>query len=136
MVWILVMIFSLLIGISIGVILMYYKDRNLLKTYKILNSELKNNKIKLHEYQKRLSNHFSYNMELLDKIEENYRNLYQNIRKNANFFLPNTSHITDSLHIFDMNNKSKTDDKNLSVDVPRDYSENVEIFQKEDNDAK
>lgn len=127
MIWICIMILILLIGIGIGVTIMYYKDRHLLNNHKILYNELQNNKIKFDEYQKRLNDHFTYNIDLLDKIAENYRNLHQNMIKNANFFLPNTN---------TKHNTYKTHEEYLPIEVPRDYSENTEFFQKEKNDAK
>lgn len=132
MVWICVIIFNLLVGIIIGATLMYYKDRNLLKNQKILHDELQNNKMKLHEYQKRLSNHFTYNIELLDKIAENYRSLYQNMTKNASFFLPSPRN-KDNISSFHMNDKYKKDDEYLPVKVPLDYSEKSEMSQKNHN---
>lgn len=135
MIWICMIIFNLLIGVGIGIMIMYYKDRNLLKNQKNLYNELQNNKTQLNEYQKRLNNHFSDNIELLNKIAENYRNLYQNMIKNASFFLPNT-HTKDNTCSFYIKNEHKTNDECLPMEVPRDYSEKTEIFQKENKKIK
>lgn len=135
MIWICVIIVSLLAGIGIGLMLMYYKDRNLLKNQKVLHNELQNNKIKLNEYQKKLNNHFTYNIELLNRIAENYRSLYQNMTKSASFFLPNI-HTKDNMCSFHIQNESKKDNEHLPVEVPRDYSENSEFFQRDNNDVK
>lgn len=115
---------SLLIGIFIGIITMYYKNRNLLYKQKIMHNELQNNKIKLNEYQQELHHHFAHSIELLNKMAENYRHLYHNIKKSANFFLPNT-HIQDSLYTFQSNLKN-TDSEQLPIKTPRDYPENIE----------
>lgn len=118
------MFIGLLIGIFIGVIAMYYKNRNLLHNQKIMHNELQNNKIKLNEYQHELHHHFTHSIELLNKMAENYRHLYHNIKKNANFFLPNI-HIQDNLQAFYSHQKN-TNSENLPIKVPRDYSDNTE----------
>lgn len=130
MIWIFVVIFNLLIGIFVGVFVMSYRNRNLLKNQKILCNELQNNKTKLNEYQKRLNNHFDYNIELLNKIAEHYRNLYQNMTKDANFFIPNTYH-QDDMYVFHQNNKYDQDKDSLpTMEVPLDYSDNTKVLRK------
>lgn len=132
MIWLIIMIiFNLSIGMVIGAVMMRYKDRNILRSQKILSNELQNNKVKLSEYQKRLSNHFTDNLELLNKIAENYRNLYQNMKKNASFFLPKT-YTADDVDSFHIKNKcDNNNDEHFPVEAPRDYSDHVEVFQKD-----
>lgn len=132
MIWVCVIAFNFLIGSFIGAIMMYYRDRNLLKNQKILFNELQNNKIKLNEYQKRLNNHFTYNIELLKKIATNYQDLYQNMTKNANFFLPNT-YTQDSISTLNVNSIFDQNEKPLSMEVPLDYSDNTKILGKNNN---
>lgn len=130
MMWIFVIICNLLIGIFVGAFVISYRNRNLLKSQRILCDELQNNKIKLSEYQKRLGKHFTYNIELLNKIAENYRNLYQNMMKDANFFLPNTYHQND-MYSSHVNNIHDQDQEPVaSIETPLDYSDNTKILQK------
>lgn len=130
MVWVFVIIFNLLIGVFIGAFVISYRNRNLLKNQRILCNELKNNKIILNEYQKRLSNHFNSNIEILNKIVENYRNLYQNMMKDASFFLPNT-YRQDDMCSFNLNNIHDQDKEPLpTMEVPLDYSDNTKVLQK------
>lgn len=129
MILIFVILCSLFIGVFIGATMMYYKNRNLLKHQKFLCNELQNNKTKLHEYQKRLNNHFTDNIELLNKIAENYQNLYQNMTKNASFFLPNV-YPQDNMYTFRMNNINHQNKNPLSMEAPLDYSDNTKISEK------
>ncbi|AGC03338.1 YhcB [Candidatus Blochmanniella chromaiodes str. 640] len=123
MIWICILV-SLIIGIIIGAFIMYYKARYLLNNQKTLYNELQDKKVKLNEYQKELSNHFIYTIKLLNKIEDDYRHLSHNVKRSANFFLPNT-HIQDNIHAF---NTKKTTIKNeqLPIEAPLDYSSNTE----------
>lgn len=123
MVWICIFISSI-IGIIIGASAMYYKARYLLHDQKNLYNELQDNKIKLNEYQKELSNHFIHTIELLNKMADDYRHLYRNVKKSANFFLTNT-HIQENIHAF---NATKTTIKNepLPIKAPLDYSNDTE----------
>lgn len=134
MIWICAIVLNLLIGVFMGVIVMYYRDRNLLKNQKILFDELQNNKAKLNEYQKRLNNHFTDNIELIKRIAENYQELYQNMTKSASFFLPNT-YTQDNVSTFDMNNIHDQNKKPLSMKAPLDYSDNTKILRK-NNDTE
>ncbi|ADV33461.1 conserved hypothetical protein [Candidatus Blochmanniella vafra str. BVAF] len=124
MIWIIVILLSFLIGNITGIIFMYYRDRNLLNNQKTLYNELQNNKMKLNTYQNKLKTHFEYNIKLLNKISENYQNLYQNITKNANFFLPNVYNQENvySDHAQNINIQHK---KHLTTEAPRDYSDDV-----------
>ncbi|URJ23978.1 YhcB family protein [Blochmannia endosymbiont of Camponotus sp.] len=123
MIWICIFISSI-IGVIIGAFIMYYKARYLLHDQKTLYNELQDKKNKLNEYQKELSNHFTYTIKLLKKMEDDYRHLYHNVKRSANFFLPNT-HIQDNIHAF---NAKKTTIKNeqLPIEAPLDYSSNTE----------
>lgn len=124
MTWVYIFI-NLLIGIIIGMIVMYYKNRNLLHHQKTIHNELQNNKIKLHKYQQELNNHFTHNIELLDKMADNYRQLYHNIKKSANFFLPNI-HIQDNLYTTVHSSfKKNVENEQLPIEAPRDYSDNI-----------
>lgn len=134
MIWIVsIMVINLCIGIFIGAFIMHRKDRSLLKDRKTLYHELQNNKFKLNEYQKKLSKHFNHNIELLNKIAENYQDLYQNMIKNANFFLPNT-HDYNKMYTFHTNDTHEKNKEKLPVEVPRDYSDNTEILKRKDHD--
>lgn len=115
---------SFFIGVFTGIILMYYKNRNLLNNQKIMHKELHNNKIKLNEYQQELNQHFTYSIDLLNKMANNYRQLYHNIKKSANFFLPNIRIQENPYTIH--TNTNNTDNEKLSIEVPRDYSDNIE----------
>lgn len=130
MVWVFMIIISLLIGVSIGIIIMYYRDRDLLKNHRTLYNELQNNRIKLNEYQKRLNSHFTCNIELLNRIAKNYRDLYQNMMNNASFFLPNI-YTKDNMYSFNIRNEHDKDNEHLPIKAPLDYSENLEVFQKD-----
>lgn len=129
MIWVYILI-SLLSGIIIGVITMHYKNRNLLRHQKTMYNELENNKTKLHEYQQELNHHFTNSIELLNKMADNYRQLYHSIKKSANFFLPHT-HIQENLYTFHPNSKN-IDNEQLPIETPRDYSDNTteHIIQK------
>lgn len=122
MIWIVIVSTSLLIGVIIGIFGMYYRNRNLFNNQKILLNELQNNKIKLHEYQKKLSTHFACNIEILNKISKNYQDLYQNIMKNANFFLPNT-YTQNDIYTHHIKNTQKNDTETLPIDIPKDYDD-------------
>lgn len=124
MIWMCIFI-SLIIGIIIGGSIMYYKARYLLHDQKTLYNELQDKKIKLHEYQKELSNHFVYTIELLNKMADDYRHLYHNVKKSANFFLPNT-HIQDNIHAFNIKKTTIKNEQLPIVKAPLDYSSNVE----------
>lgn len=122
---------GLLIGIFIGIFAMHYKNHNILRNHKILKNELQNNEIKLHKYQQELNHHFTHSIELLNKMADNYRQLYHNIKKSANFFLPNT-HIQDNLYTFHTKQKN-IDTETLPIEPPRDYSEHIENTIKNKN---
>ncbi|CAD83575.1 periplasmic membrane protein associated with membrane transport [Candidatus Blochmanniella floridana] len=126
MIYIITIFISLLMGIIIGITGMYYKNRNLLNNQKNLYNELQHNKTKLNEYQKKLSTHFSYNIEILNKISKNYQDLYQNITKNANFFLPNTYTQHDTYYTHHINNTQNNHTEPLPIETPKDYSDNPE----------
>lgn len=115
---------SFFVGIFMGIILMYYKNRNLLNNQKIMYKELENNKKKLNEYQQELNQHFTYSIDLLNNMADNYRRLYHNIKKSANFFLPNI-HIPENSYTLHSNTNNANNEK-LSIEVPRDYSDNIE----------
>ncbi|URJ24494.1 YhcB family protein [Candidatus Blochmanniella camponoti] len=123
MIWICIFA-SLIIGIIIGAFIMYYKARYLLHDQKTLYNELQNKKIKLNEYQKELSNHFIYTIKLLNKIEDDYRHLYHNVKRSANFFLPNTD-MQDNIHTFNTK-KTTIQNEQLPIEAPLDYSSNTE----------
>lgn len=122
---------SLLIGIFIGITVMRYKNRDLLRNQKIINNELQNNKIKLNKYQHELHHHFAQSIELLNKMADNYRHLYHNIKKSASFFLPNT-HIQDNLYTFNTHPKD-IEKEQLSIKIPRDYPDDIEHTIKNNN---
>lgn len=102
---------------------MYYKNRNLLHNQKIMYNELEDNKTKLYKYQKELNQHFTNSIELLNKMADNYRHLYHNIKKSANFFLPNI-HTQDHLYTFRPNYEN-IDNEQLPTEIPKDYSDHT-----------
>ncbi|URJ25139.1 YhcB family protein [Candidatus Blochmannia ocreatus (nom. nud.)] len=121
MVWVLALI-NLVIGIFIGITIMYYKTKYLLNNQKNLRNELQNNKTQLNAYKKELSQHFFNTIDLLNKIAENYRSLYDNVKKSANFFLPN-AHMLNNIEEFSTQNIKH---EKLPIETPLDYSDNIE----------
>lgn len=115
---------SLIIGIATGAIIMYYRIRYLLHNQKTLYDELQKNKIKLNEYQRELSNHFLCTIESLNKMIIDYHHLYHNVKKSANFFLPN-AHIQDIMCTFNTK-EANIQKEQLPIEAPLDYSNNTE----------
>lgn len=111
----------LIIGFIIGVLAIYFANSNLYKK-KYLEDELKKKNYELKEYHKELISHFSRGAELLDKIAEDYRQLYQNAVKSSHELMSDIP--IENKNFKYRLNESELDKNKFLIDLPpKDYFE-------------
>lgn len=114
------MLISLLIGIVIGALAMRLGNRKL-RQQKNVHQQLEKNKAELENYRQELAAHFAHSAQLLDKMAEDYRQLYQHMAQTSHHLIPEADL---QLNPFEYKSKEPSinlDDESLKQ-PPLDYS--------------
>src|SRR5699024_12231 len=86
-----------------------------------LQYELTKKESELDAYREELVNHFAHSAELLDRMANDYRQLYQHMAKSSSELLPEMS--AENNPFFNCLKDSEANNDQAPVHVPRDYSE-------------
>ncbi|AXN01986.1 YhcB family protein [Candidatus Purcelliella pentastirinorum] len=108
-------IINLFVGICIGLLISYLKNKRISKINQSSDFFI-NNEIKLHNYKNILTYHFSHTAELLSKISEEYKNLYKHMSESSKDLLFNDNENNESLF-------KNSIHKDSLIKMPRDYSD-------------
>ncbi|MGP1958363.1 MAG: Z-ring associated protein ZapG [Arsenophonus sp.] len=112
---------GLIIGFITGVLTIRLGNRKLC-SQKMLRVELEKKNNELEEYRKELINHFAYGSELLDKMAQNYRQLYEHMAKSSRELMPDAILENNPFNYY-LNKSELNNDKAISNLPAKDYSE-------------
>lgn len=111
---------GLVVGIAIGAIAVRFGSSKL-RQQQTLQNELEKSKSELEEYRQELVGHFAHSAELLDKMANDYRQLYQHMAKSSSSLLPDMLQ-QDNPFRYRLT-ESEADNDQAPIEMPRDYSE-------------
>lgn len=129
------LIIILIIGVVIGVILASIFNPKL-RRHNALKKELDATKQQLVNQKKMLVKHFSHSAELLDKMANDFRHLYQHMAENSTSLLTDVEFNEPRYAVTDFD---KNDDRmeNLKLkEQPKDYPSNPSGLLKTEKDHK
>ncbi|MGL9769614.1 MAG: Z-ring associated protein ZapG [Sodalis sp. (in: enterobacteria)] len=122
------LLIGLVVGIIIGVVAMRFGNRKLYQQQKFQH-ELKKSKAELNEYREKLINHFAHSAELLDKMADDYRQLYKHMAKSSNSLLPDKCTKDNSFRY--RLTEAEADNDQIPLEMrQRDYPESASELQK------
>ncbi|WP_225639196.1 Z-ring associated protein ZapG [Candidatus Profftia sp. (ex Adelges kitamiensis)] len=110
---------GLVFGILIGVILMHFSNP---KPYhqQMLKNELEKSKNELAQYRQELVGHFAHSAELLENMNNNYRQIYDHMMTSSKNLLPGTPQQNNPFRY----RLNSIENDQLPIEFPpRDYSE-------------
>ncbi|UDG81497.1 Inner membrane protein YhcB [Candidatus Profftia lariciata] len=110
---------SLIIGVLIGALIMYFGNPKFYKQ-KILQNKLEKSNNELIQYRQELLNHFIHSAKLLDNIANDYRQMHDYMTKISSKLLPDISH-KDNPFYYHLTDPEYN--RTLVNYPPRDYSE-------------
>lgn len=111
---------GLVVGIIIGAVAMRFGNRKL-RQQQALQYELEQKKAELETWREELVGHFAQSAELLDKMAQDYRQLYQHMAKSSSTLLPELSAETNPFR--NRLSESEASNDQAPVQMPRDYSD-------------
>lgn len=111
---------GLVVGIIIGAAAMRFGNRKL-RQQQALQYELEQKKAELETWREELVGHFAQSAELLDKMAQDYRQLYQHMAKSSSTLLPELSAETNPFR--NRLSESEAGNDQAPVQMPRDYSD-------------
>lgn len=109
---------GLLTGLIIGALAMRFGNKKF-REQRQTQYELDKTKSELDDYREELTTHFAHSAELLDKMADDYRQLYKHMAKGSQSFL---SGIPEGKQPFSLQLTEAGNDQ-AQVHIPRDYSE-------------
>lgn len=114
---------GLVVGMIIGAVAMRFGNRKL-RQQQTLQNELGKRKAELEEYREELTGHFALSAELLDRMADDYRQLYQHMSKSSNSLLPN-QRTEDNPFRYRLTEAEADNDQIPAEMQPRDYPESA-----------